>query len=532
MLKKKVNANSPNDSRYYKYQTVILMGFKIFFYEGLMTFYRWIFISFFMKNFQVAIIGGGVVGCAVAWELSKYNIKVIVFEKGCDVASETSKANSGVIHSGINSKVGSSKAELCVKGNMMFQRLSEQLGFKIRWVGKYVIAKNQNELQELYRLKKIGEANNVSGLEIKDGSELLQHNITCEKALWVPTAGILLPYEFTIALAENAVVNKVHVMLETTVKSIKKFDSYFELSTNKGVFHASIVVNAAGLGCRDIVAMLEQPDFEIYPCRGEYLIIDKAYSNLVTSMIYPIPDKKLGVLGVHITPTIEGNILLGPSAEFIADSQDTKTTKEMMDTILTQAQEIIPQIPAHSVICGYAGIRCKLAGPKSGGWADYRIEESKDTPGLINVLGIESPGLTAAPAIACTVKHMISKYINLQEKQKFIYSKKNKPFSELSCKEIDEVLKNNTEYGRIICRCEHVTEKEVIDALSNPLSAKTLSSVKYRCRAGMGRCQGGFCTQHIVRIMQQHGAMDINDMKLKSSESFLFKGKSREESND
>jgi glycerol-3-phosphate dehydrogenase len=485
-----------------------------------------------MKNFQVAIIGGGVIGCAIAWELSKYNVDVILFEKGCDVASETSKANSGVIHSGINSKVGSRKANLCVKGNLMFQSLSNQLGFELQWVGKFVIAKNQNEVQELYRLKKIGEANKVTGLQIKEGSELLKHNISCEKALWVPTAGIILPYEFTIALAENAVVNKVCFMLETTVKSIKKFDNFFEISTNNGVFHANLVVNAAGLYCRDIVAMLEQPDFKVYPCRGEYLIVDKAYSNLVSSMIYPIADKKLGVLGVHITPTIEGNILLGPSAEFIQDSSDTKTTKEMMDTILAQARDIIPDIPRHSVICAYSGIRCKLASPKSGGWADYRIEESKYTSGLINILGIESPGLTAAPAIACEVKNMISKYITLKEKATFIYRKKNKPFSELSFKEIDEVLKKHNEHGRIICRCEHVTEKEVIDALSNPLSANTLSSVKYRCRAGMGRCQGGFCTQHIVRIMQQHCKIDVKDMKLKSSESFLFKGRSREEKND
>ncbi|MFO7677783.1 MAG: NAD(P)/FAD-dependent oxidoreductase [Thermoplasmatota archaeon] len=483
-----------------------------------------------MKNFQVAIIGGGVIGCAIAWELSKYNVDVILFEKGCDVASVTSKANSGVIHSGINSKIGSRKADFCVKGNSMFQNLANQLGFQLKWIGKLVIAKNQNEVKELYHLKKTGETNNVAGLKIIEGSEINQKEkyVCGEKALWVPTAGIILPYEFTIALAENAVENNVNIKLETTVKEIKKHDDYFQIITNKGIFHVRLVINAAGLQCKNIVSMLEDPDFDVYPCRGEYLILDTSYSFLANSMIYPIPDKKLGVLGVHITPTIEGNILLGPSAEYIDDPDDTSTTKEMMKTILDEAKKIIPCITSKSVISAYSGIRCKLAPAKPGSWADYRIEESKNTPGLINLIGIESPGLTAAPAIACEVASMISKYITLKKKKKFVYiSNKRERFSQLTINEKDHLIQKDKRYGRIICRCEHVTEKEVIDALSNPLGATTLSSVKYRCRAGMGRCQGGFCTQHIVRIMQQHCTMDIKDMKLKSPQSYLFERKSR-----
>ncbi|MCK5458478.1 MAG: NAD(P)/FAD-dependent oxidoreductase, partial [Thermoplasmatales archaeon] len=414
-----------------------------------------------MKNFQVAIIGGGVIGSAIAWELSKYEVDIVVFEKGCDVASGASKANSGVVHSGINSAPGSLKARFCVQGNAMLQTLADNLGFNLNWIGKYVIAKNQNEVKELNHLQKIGNENKVLDLEIVEGLEVekKEPNISCDKALWVPTAGIILPYEFTIALAENAAENNVKFILETKVIGLKKQRNNFEILTDKGNFQAQIVVNAAGLNCREIVSMVEEPDFQVYPCRGEYLILDKNYSSLINSMIYPVPVKELGVLGVHITPTIEGNILIGPSAEFIGDAEDKRTTKEMMNTLFKDAKEIIPALPKKAVISAYSGIRCKLASEKSGGWADYRIEESKHTTGLINLLGIESPGLTAAPAIAREVMKMISKHMELQKKNNFKSKKgRRKRFSEMSVKEQADLIKNDERWGRIVCRCEQITE--------------------------------------------------------------------------
>ena len=263
-----------------------------------------------------------------------------------------------------------------------------------------------------------------------------------------------------------------------------------------------------------------------------YLVLDKDYGNLVNSMIYPIPPKELGVLGVHITPTIEGNILLGPSAEFVEDPDDKSTTRNMMKTLLSEARKIIPNIPQNAVINAYSGIRCKLSSPKDGGWADYRVEESKQIPGFINLLGIESPGLTAAPAIAKKVTKMVSKYLDLKTKSNFKIKNKPKHFSQMSLKEQSEVIKKDEKWGRIICRCEHVTEAEVIEALSNSIGAKTLSSVKYRSRAGMGRCQGGFCTQHIVRIMNEKFKINTDELTLKSSNSNLFYGKTREKKND
>jgi glycerol-3-phosphate dehydrogenase len=483
-----------------------------------------------MKNFHVAVIGGGVIGSAIAWELSKYNVDVVVFEKGVDVCSGSSKANSGVVHSGVNSSSGSLKARFCVEGNKMLQHMSNELGFSLKWVGKYVIAKNKDEVSELERLMKVGMKNGVTGLEIHGGSEVKKKepNVASYKGLWVPTAGILLPYEFTISLAENAAFNNVVFLLETKVTGINKLTDGFVVETNKGSFYSDIVVNTAGIACREIVSMVEKPDFQVYPCRGEYLVLDKNYSDLISSMIYPVPPKDLGVLGVHITPTVEGNILLGPSAEFIDDPGDTKTTKSMMKTLLKEAKEIIPGIPDEGVINAYSGLRCKLASSSSGGWADYRIEKSKKTPGLINLLGIESPGLTAAPAIAKHIVSMVSKSLDLQKKDDFKTRKIDKRFSEMTSAEQSDLIQKDERWGRIICRCEHVTEAEVVSALSNPLGARSLASVKYRCRAGMGRCQGGFCTQHIIRIMEQELKMNINDMKLKSPGSYLFKRRNRE----
>ncbi|EMR73670.1 putative dehydrogenase [Thermoplasmatales archaeon SCGC AB-539-N05] len=486
-----------------------------------------------MKNFQVAIVGGGVIGSAIAWELSKYKLDVIVFEMGSDVASGASKANSGVVHSGINSPPSSLKARFCVEGNKMFQTLADELGFPLQWVGKYILAKNQDEVKELKRLKKVGDANGVPDLKIVEGSKVNESNISCHAALWVLTAGIISPYEFTIALAENAVANNVKFLLETKVTGMKKQKDHFMINTNKGDFQAQVVVNAAGLNCRNIVYMLEEPDFQVYPCRGEYLVLDKKYSSLVNSMIYPVPVNELGVLGVHITPTIEGNILLGPSAEFIDDAENKKTTREMMKTLLIEARKIIPAIPDKAAINAYSGIRCKLASPEEGGWADYRIEESKQAPGFISLLGIESPGLTGAPAIAKEVARMISRSIELKSKDNFKSVRtKRKRFSEMSTKEQSDLIKKDERWGRIVCRCEQITEKEVINALSNPLEAKTLSSVKYRCRAGMGRCQGGFCTQHIVRIMEEQFNMDVKNIKLRSPDSNLFYGRTREVRDD
>jgi len=419
-----------------------------------------------MKNFHIAIIGGGVIGSAIARELSRYELDIILFEKESDVASSTSKANSGVIHSGINSPPKSLKAHFCVEGNKIFQSLAEELSVPVKFTGKYIIARNEEEIKDLIKLKKNGIENNVKGLRLIEAEEINSNepNISSKYALFVPSAGITLPYQLTIALAENSIINGVKFLLETKIIDINYINYKYNIKTNNGLFQSDFIINAAGLNCRDIVQMLEEPDFKVYPCRGEYLVLDKNCNSLIKKLIYPIPQKKYGFLGIHITPTIDGNILLGPTFEY-----------------------------------------------------------------MINLLGIESPGLSAAPAIAKEVVKIISKNIELSKKTKFISKyEKYKKFSDMTNVKKSKIIKRDTNWGRIICRCENVTEAEVINALSNPLGAKTLSSVKYRCRAGMGRCQGGFCTQHIIRIMEEKFNLDRTKIKLKSQKSNLFIGKIRE----
>lgn len=488
-----------------------------------------------MHNAQIGIIGGGVIGSAIARELSKFHLNVIVFEQGGDVASGSSRANSGVIHSGINSPPGSLKAQCCVKGNSMFSGLSSELSIPEKRVGKLIIAQHEDDIPKLEKLKIIGEKNRVPGLVILDADQVQKREkeIHCTAALWVPTARITSPYLYTIYLAENAAINGVHFFLNTKVKHIRKNQKGFTIKTNNGDFHVNLLINAAGLNCKEIVSMVETPDFDIFPCRGEYLVLDKRCSSLIESMIYPLPDIHLGVLGIHITPTIDGPILLGPSAEYISDREDKKTTRIAMEKIFDETKKIIPVLSKKNIINAFSGIRCKLSSPNTEGYIDFQIGESTRTPQMINLIGIESPGLTAAPAIAEKVIDFVSKYLSLKKNRDFNPRRKTwKHFSEMSPQEQSLMIQNDKAWGRIICRCEHVSEAEVIQSLKNPLQAHMLSSVKYRCRAGMGRCQGGFCTQHIVRIMQEQFNMNILNIFLNDSSSYLFVGHTREDQHD
>ena len=488
-----------------------------------------------MRTAQVGIIGGGVVGSALARELSQYQIKTIVFEKGSDVVTGASKANSGVIHSGINSPPQSLKAQFCVQGNKLFNHLAQDLSLPFKKSGKFIVAKTEDEIKCLHQLKKIGEKNGVPRLQVIDNNQVKkkEKNVKCKAALWVPSASITSPFLYTIALAENAVSNGVKYQLSTIVNGLQKKKNFFHVFTNKGMFMVEVLVNSAGIHCKDIVSMIDKPDFDVYPCRGQYLVLDKKYSSLVTSMIYPLPEIKRGVLGIHITPTVDGNILLGPSAEYIKDPEDTATTREVMRTIYQESTQILPGIPQDGVINAFSGVRCKLTSPQVTGTTDFKIEESHRINGMINLIGIESPGLTAAPAIAKHVINLLSRYLSLKKKKDFYPRRReNKLFAMMSLGEQSAHIKKDSSWGNIICRCEHVTEAEVVEALLNPLNAHTLSSVRYRCRAGMGRCQGGFCTQHIIRIMQEKMGIPIKKITLKSPSSKCFVGRTRNKDNE
>ena len=478
---------------------------------------------------EVLVIGAGVIGCAIARELAKFKIETVLVEKETDVGSGVSKGNSGVLHTGLYYPRGSLKAKLCVEGRLMFPELAKQLDVPYKLCGKHVIARTEEELEDLEGLKAVGEGNGVKGLNIISGEELKKRepHLDALYALYSPVAGIVPPYLFTIALAENALNNGVKVHVNTQVSAIKQVNSGYKVTTNQGVFHADIVVNSAGLFADKISAMIGIDNYKLYPCRGEYLILDKNCRDLINSMVYPVPPKIAGVLGVHLTPTLDGNILIGPSEEFINEREDTRTTKEKIRQLIEGAKSLLPSIPLNQVIYGFSAVRSKITPPEEKGSRDFIIQE--DVENFINMIGMESPGLTSSPAIARLVVQMIKEKMDLEEKTDFNPIRRRiTPFSEASRTEQTSLIKANPAYGEIVCRCEHVSKLEVLDALNNPISEKTISAVKYRTRAGMGRCQGGFCLPKIVEILKEEYGLSPEEIKLKNLDSPMFIGETKD----
>jgi glycerol-3-phosphate dehydrogenase len=477
---------------------------------------------------DVLVIGAGVIGCAIARELSKFKIKTVLLEKEADVGSGVSKGNSGVLHTGLYYPKGSLKAKLCVEGRLMFPELAKQLEVPYKLCGKHVIARTEEEREELEHLKAVGEGNGVKELEIISGKELKKRETRLDAlyALFSPVAGIMSPYLFTIALAENALKNGVKVHVNNKVSAIEQVSSGYKITTNQGVFHSDIVVNSAGLFADKISNMVGIDYYKLYPCRGEYLILDKNCHDLINSMVYPVPPKIAGVLGVHLTPTLDGNILVGPSEEFIDEREDTRTTKEKIRQLIDGAKSLLPSIPLNQVIYGFSAVRSKITPPEEKGSRDFIIQEDKEN--FINMIGMESPGLTSSPAIAKLVVQMIKEKKELEEKTDFkAIRKRTKPFNEASKTEQSSLIKANPAYGEIVCRCENVSKLEILDALNNPISKKTISAVKYRTRAGMGRCHGGFCLPKIVEILKEEYGLSPEEIKLKNLDSTMFTGETK-----
>lgn len=480
-------------------------------------------------NSDILIIGAGVVGCALAREFSKYELKTVVVERESDVCCGSSKGNSGVLHTGLYYKKGSLKARLCVEGRLTFPKLAEELGVPHNFCGKHVVARTEAEIKELKRLKDVGEANGVRGLTIISGEELKKRepNVEAVAALHSPVAGIVSPYLFTIALAENALSNGVNFYFNTRVSGIKQVDGGFEVATTQGDFYADIIVNSAGLYADRIAAMLGLDQYQLHPCRGEYLVLDKGCRGLINGMVYPVPPKIAGVLGVHLTPTIEGNLLIGPSAEFIDEREDTSTTKGRMLQLMTEAKELLPSIPFDAIIYAFSGIRPKITPPEEKEARDFIIQENLE--GFINLIGIESPGLTASPAIAKMVVQMVMEKRDMKGKKSFNPTRREPVrFHELPWEKQFALLNEDSAYGEVVCRCEHVTKREILTALNNPFGGRTLATVKYRTRAGMGRCHGGFCLPRIVEILEKEYGMAAEEMMLKNRDSPLFVGRTKD----
>ena len=486
------------------------------------------------NRYDVLIVGAGVVGNAVARELSRYRLDVGVLEKELDVAMGTSSRNSGVLHSGIHYRPGSLRARLNVLGNEMMQELCRELKVKIQYIGKLTVAQDEADIETLRRLKEQGEANGDPGLEILDAEEMQrkQPGVGGIAALWSPTTGIVCPYGLTIALAENARANGVEFLLGREVTGISRNHGGFRVRTASGErFEAAILINAAGLFSDRICRMVGVDDYRIYPCRGEYLILDKRLQGSLSVLVYPAPRKGGAGLGIHLTNTVDGNILIGPSNEYVDGPDETDCTPEILARLKQEGHDLLPGISAADFIRSFSGLRAKQVPPEVGGFKDFVVEKRDDVPGFINLVGIESPGLTSSPAIAVMVREFVSQLTALREKADFVPERPGLAgfFFERSPEEKADLVAQDPDYGEIVCRCEQITRREVLDAIQNPLGVRTLAAIKYRSRAMMGRCQGGFCLPRIVEILEREFGYRPEDVLLFSPDSWMFQGRVREE---
>lgn len=479
------------------------------------------------NQFDIVIVGAGAVGCAIARELSRYQLKIAVLEKESDVAAGTSGRNSAVVHAGFNNKPGSLMAKLCVEGNEGFEKLCRELDVPYKKTGKLIVAFDESDFVGIDKLIENGKKNGVKDLEFvgEDVVKRLEPHVGGIGAMLSPNTAITNPFLYTVALAENAVQNGVRFFLETEIKGISKRDNLFRIKAGDSYFYSRYIINSAGLYSDRISSMAGETGYRIYPCRGEYFILDKRTSQYLNMPVYPVPRPGIGGLGVHLTPTMEGNILIGPSAEYIKTKNDYGATKNVMDKLFKEAKELLPPLSMKHIIRSYTGIRSKIVGPKTGGFGDFIIEESKVVPGLINLIGIESPGLTSSAPISRMVRDIIAGKEDLAPKKEFIAERKGiVQFRELPLEQKQALIKESPEYGEIVCRCEGITKKEILDAINNPLGVTTLAGIKYRARAMMGRCQGGYCLTRVVDMLKNEKGISPEKITLRGGNSKLFTG--------
>lgn len=450
---------------------------------------------------DVLVIGGGVIGCSVARELSRWQLRVALCERGTDVCVGTTKANSAIVHAGHSAKPGSLMAKHNVRGNALYEQLCADLDVPFRRNGSLTLCFADADRPKLDALYMDGITNGVPGMRIIERDEVLrmEPNINPEvvAALHTPTGGIVCPYELTVALAESAAMNGVEFHLEAAVEGLTSIaGGGWLVHTRKGDFRTRTVVNAAGLYADVINNMVSSKQLRITPRRGEYWLIDKAYDSAFTATLFQLPSA-MGK-GILVTPTVDGTVLLGPTAEDIDDKEDLGTTLPGLDQVLKVASLTWPSLPRRSMIANFAGLRAHLSSH------DFVIGEAPDAPGFFNAAGIESPGLTAAPSIAEELSRQI--VAALQPSARSDFQPKRPPvqrFREMTDAERAAAIARDPAFGRIVCRCEMVTEAEVRDAIRRPVGARTVDGVKRRTRAGMGRCQGGFCMPRVLALLSE-----------------------------
>ena len=487
------------------------------------------------KEYDVIIIGAGIVGSLVARYLSKYQLEILLIEKEVDVGMGTSSANSAAIHAGYDAVPGSNKALTNVMAVDMWPQLSQELGFAYERCGDYVVAVDDEEMQVLKELLERGQRNGVPGLEIISGDEIRKREPLLRPdavgALWAPTGGISDPFAATIAAAENAVMNGVTLMLNTAFEDfIMEGSQIIGIRTNQGDLLARWVINAAGLYADEVMHKGGvRPEFEIQPRRGEYLILDKADFQLTnTTILFPTPSSK--GKGILVASTLHGNVILGPNANFVESKENKDVTKEGAEEVWSGGKKLVPAIERKYIIAEFGGLRATGNAPSSNPDINYNqdfiIEIPENVQGLVNLGGIESPGFTSAPAIALKVIELLEGAGEvLKEKHDWNPVRVPRPvFRHLNREEQADLIATNPTYGRIVCRCEMVTEGEILAEIHSPIPATTYDAIKRRTWTGTGRCQGGFDMPRVVAILSEELGISPEEVSKKGQGSeFLFR---------
>lgn len=462
-----------------------------------------------MKKYDVIVIGGGVVGTAILRSLAAYNAKVLLLEKSSDVATGASRANSGIVHAGYDAETGTKKAYFNVKGAAMYPALTCELHVPYRMVGSLVAAK-EGGLPAIKTLYERGVANGVK-VEIieREKIEKLEPNISPEirYALYAPEAGVVSPYKLTIAQADHAVRNGAEIRLEEKVVSIKKTEDGYLVVTEKAQYVASYLINAAGAGAVEINALLGESTPEMKHAVGDYYILDSKAAGVVNTVVFPLPDEK--GKGILVAPTADGNVILGPTSRVVPhdEAEVNAVTREGLALVKEGVGKLIPKVDLRSVIRVYAGTRTAVGG-------DFIIEESCKFKNYFMLLGICSPGLTSAPAIGEYVAAEAAKALALTKKEKMLPLPDRFHLTKATDDEIKDKVAADPAFGRIVCRCEKVTEGEILAAIHSPLPAHTVDAVKRRVRAGMGRCQGGFCRPRVMEILSRELNIPLSEVRL------------------
>jgi len=476
-----------------------------------------------MQSYDVVIIGAGVVGASIARELARCKMRIALLEKEADVSFGASKANSGIIHAGFHSGPGTLKAKLAVQGNREFDRLAEELQFPFERRGEMVVAFSEEEIRILQGLYRQGRRNGVPYMEILGRERALEMephlNPDVQAALFAPTAGIIGPYEYCFALVENAVQNGVELLVGQEVRWIARVDSGgFRVETAAGAELAGrFVVNAGGLFADELASYVGITGFKIRPRKGEEYLLDRRVGHLVRRVIFPVPNEKSK--GMLVIPTVAGTVMVGPTAEEVESREDVQTTRNGLQKVFEHAQRMVPAIRAADVITSFAGIRPAASGE------DFIVGKT-EVPGLINAAGIQSPGLTASPAIAARVREaLLEEGLRLEMKKDFRPARR--PFLKIreavearNFDAVRELIAGNPLYSRLVCRCENVTEAEIVEAIRR--GHTTMDGIKFATRAGMGRCQGGFCTYRIMRILARETGIPYEKISKKGRGSELL----------